>query len=166
MNEYWAPLEEFPLYQISDQGRILNLKTGRILKSSFTSSGVEKVGLFKEGHQYVRSVSVLIAETFIEKPTLLCDTPIHLNGDKLDNRALNIAWRPRWFAWKHARQFLTVDERNLTIPVVDIRTSRGYPNINQAVVEHGLLFEDVWRSIHSGSTTYPYGQIFEIVFKN
>ena len=63
------------------------------------------VGLFRDQEQYKRSVALLVAKAFLKQPSEFFDTPINLNGDRLDNQVINLMWRPRWFAIKYNRQF-------------------------------------------------------------
>jgi hypothetical protein len=105
--EVWRTIYEFPRYSISNEGRVRNDDTGRLMRLSHNQYNILYVGLVSGRRQYKRSVAVLVAEAFLPdyERTEPFDTPIHLNGDKADCRAHNLMWRPFWFAVKYHRQF-------------------------------------------------------------
>lgn len=159
----WKPLQDFPNYVISSFGDIVNVTSGRWMSQSNTTQGVRKVGLIKGTRQYTRSVSVLVAETFVSGRDTLCDTPIRLDGDRTNNRADNLAWRPRWFAWEYAHQFSTINENAHIGPIRDIGSGKRYMDIYEAAIVNGLLFKDIRRSIVMGDPCFPTHQRFEMV---
>ena len=54
MTETWLPCREFPDYEVSSEGKIRNIYTGRILKTNINDKGYEIVCLRKDGKQYTR----------------------------------------------------------------------------------------------------------------
>lgn len=166
MGELWVPIKEFPSYSISSYGRVVNEDTKRPIKRSFTKQGALKVGLVRGGTQYTRSVTVLVAEAFVEGKTDVFNTPIHLDGDHMNNNAENLAWRPRWFAWQHTRQFTQVDKYKGRGPIREVGKRRVYVDVVDAAIMNGLLFEDIWRSIQINKSTFPTWQQFEVVPDN
>lgn len=73
--EIWQIIKGFEnLYKVSTCGRIKSLGNGkstnsstkkeRILKTNYSSTGYEKIKLFKDGKRYYYSVHRLVAETF------------------------------------------------------------------------------------------------------
>ena len=50
--EIWKPLKNFPSYNGSTEGRIMNIKTQRILKTFLNNDGYSQVCLRKNGKQY------------------------------------------------------------------------------------------------------------------
>src|SRR5262245_2607454 len=97
-DEMWAPIEDFPDYSVSNQGRIRSDRFDRVLAVSLTQYGLVQVGLRRGHTQHNRSVPLLVAKAFVPEVPGPFDTPINLNGDREDNRAANLKWRPRWFA--------------------------------------------------------------------
>lgn len=163
MDEIWVVIEEFPNYHVSDHGRVLNADTGRILAESRTKTGTLKIGLVMGGKQYTRSVCVLVAEAFVEGRSEVFNTPIHLDGNPQNNFQDNLIWRPRWFAWKYARQFREHIPGQSQGPIVDTVLGGVYVDMWEAALSNGLLVEDVWKSVHSQKPTFPTWQMF--VFK-
>lgn len=163
MDEIWCRLDEFPSYSISSLGRVLNEDTKKELKQSCTSQGASKVGLVRGGRQHTRSVKVLVAEAFVEGRSEVFDTPIHLDGDPLNNAVDNLAWRPRWFAWRYSRQFVEETIYHGRGPIIDVHDKMIYPTVFDVAVVNGLLVEDVWKSIVKKGETFPTWQQFELV---
>src|SRR5690606_10066014 len=87
MNEFWEPLEDYPGYEISDQGRVRNTKTGRILKVADNGSNCMIVNLQRFGRSHVCQIRWLVARICLDVPYDLDSIPQHKNGDYRDCRA-------------------------------------------------------------------------------
>lgn len=170
MTEFWLQVKDFPdaynedfiqrfsNYNVSNLGRVRNVVTDRIIKLSRTKQGAVKVGLYDgNGKQYTRSLKLLVAHAFVPGYTHdLFNTPIHLDGDQVNCNADNLIWRPRWFAWKYARQFENIDEYVNRGPIYDCDTSLRYNNIAEAAMRLGLLCKDIHiASIVYGNPVFP-----------
>lgn len=163
MNLEWVTIEEFPNYLLSNTGDVVNKNSGRWMSQSQTKQGVVKIGLVRGDRQFTRSVGVMVAEAFVFGKSDLCNTPIHLDGDRTNNRADNLAWRPRWFAWEYAHQFSSVDENAHLGPIRDLESGRRYLDVYEAAIINGLLFKDIRKSLVMGEPTFPTLQHFEMV---
>lgn len=164
LDTIWTVIDEFPNYSISNFGDVLNESTRRILRQSTTQHGAAKVNIYDCGQQFTRSVTVLVAEAYVEGKTILFDTPIHLDANQLNNRSDNLMWRPRWFAWQYTRQFQKIPPYCFGDPVMEIQERISYKNIYEACITNGLLFKDVWKSItvfNPVNSAWPTGQIFD-----
>ena len=162
-DEHWKTIIEFPEYKVSDQGRVLNTSNNRVLRESVTQSGVVKIGIVKGGTQFTRCVPLLVADTFVEGRDDIFNTPIHLDGDSRNNRADNLLWRPRAFAWKFTRQFTDIPAKYKKGPLVDIETGVQYKDVVEAAKVNGLLFEDVLKTITIQKPAFPTWQTFAFV---
>jgi hypothetical protein len=94
MNETWKNVVGFEgYYQVSDQGRVKRIDSGRILKTAAGGRGYPIVQLSKEGKHKTTTVHRLVAIAFIGFPDnpLLTDVH-HKNCDKIDARLLNLEW--------------------------------------------------------------------------
>jgi len=163
LEEHWEVIHDFPTYSVSDLGNVMNNKTVRDMHLTLTRQGDVKVGLVKAGKQYTRSVKVLVAEAFVPGEDDLFDTPTQLDGHQHNNRADNLVWRPRWFAWKYTRQFSESSSNNNAGPIFDMDTRERYADVYEAATVNGLLFKDVWRSINLGLPCFPTHQVFAFV---
>lgn len=166
MSEEWRPIPEFPNYHISNYGQVYNTRDQRIMRTSLNNYGHVKITL-KSPHsseRFTRQVSVLVAEAFIEPPNWMCDCVIILDGDYSNVAANNLAWRPKWYAWKYTHQLKVrqpVHYHNLIIYNEDL--DFHYKSIVEAGMIEGLLFDDIWRSTYTGAEIFPYGHVYSVV---
>jgi len=93
-DENWLPIAETDgLYEVSDQGRVCKYKDGRRVLLKINYSGpYGKVGLYPKGTTgLTRQVHRLVCEAFHGTPKDF-EVVRHLNGNRYDNRASNLAW--------------------------------------------------------------------------
>jgi hypothetical protein len=100
--EVWKPLvfsgskELRNRYAVSSLGRIASYKTdvhedGKLLNGSLTT-GYRTLNLHRPGHKGTLYIHRELAKLFIKKPTQRHKFVVHINHDKLDNRAKNLRW--------------------------------------------------------------------------
>ena len=92
MTELWRPVVGWEQqYLVSDQGRVQNRRTGRILRQCLLDGRYRALGLRKNGIAKMRKVHHLVAEAFIgPRPEgLWC---LHRDDDKENNSAANLYW--------------------------------------------------------------------------
>lgn len=94
--EEWRPVVGFDgHYSVSSLGRLRSDKTGKYLSlNSLMASGYVKASLHRDGVREQTSVHRVVAKAFLDNPEGL-DEVNHLNGDKTDNRVINLAWCSR-----------------------------------------------------------------------
>lgn len=93
-NEQWRSIEGFENYLVSNKGRIMNGKTGRILRPRDNGHGYEIVWLCKDGKGTNKHVHRLVGEAFIDNPNDL-ETINHIDQDKHNNNVENLEWLSR-----------------------------------------------------------------------
>jgi|SRR5205809_296757 len=163
MTENWKRIEFFPEYSVSDHGRIRTNKSDRILALNENQYGLVQVGLMANGKQYHRSVPLLVAKAFLPKVEGPFDTPINLDGDRHNNYAENLAWRPRWFAIKYNQQFRRPYENPIFSRIMDLKTGEISENSFDCAQRYGLLEQDLVLSILNRTYVWPTYQEFGIV---
>lgn len=90
MAEKWKAIDDFPRYEVSTEGRVRNVDTGRVLKAEMTIWGYNRVTLYAEPCKAVHKVvHRLVAEAFIGKSGLQVN---HKNENKTDNRVENLEY--------------------------------------------------------------------------
>lgn len=139
----------------------MNQETGRLLSFLQNQTGNVHVGLIRNKVQYKRSVPLLVANAFVAKPPHRreFDTPINLDGDRYNNRAVNLMWRPRWFARKYFAQFES-DVRGIFGPIQDTITKEVFESTWEAAIKFGLLEKDIVLSIMNRTYVVPSFQTF------
>lgn len=100
MTERWEPIRGFDGYEVSDLGRVRSLdrddsigrpRSGRILRPAPGGSGYLTVRPSTNARPVTRTVHSLVLEAFVgARPDGM--EACHLNGNKLDNRAVNLRW--------------------------------------------------------------------------
>ena len=164
MEEIWVDIEGYSNYLVSNYGTIYNRRTEKFMSLSKTMQGDLKVTLVaKDGQRVTRSVRVLVAEAFVQKPfpegderNEYCDTVIVLNHNKNHVSANNLSWRPNWFAHRYARQINERIPNEYYNDVKNVHTGAVYSSILEVCEKEGLLLKDVYRSVTFGDPVYPY----------
>lgn len=164
ITDQWVGIEDFPGYSVSPSGHVRKDSSNHILHIRVNQYGVPYVGLMREGrrHQCVRSLPRLVATAFIPQPNDVFDTPINLNGNRIDCRVENLMWRPRWYAIYYANQFEDRYENAIDTRIRDVDTGDVYPNSLAVACVNGLLERDVVLSILNNTLTWPTYQQFVI----
>lgn len=92
--EQWVMCALAPKYDVSTMGRVRNARTGKVLKLLWNDVGYARVALrTHKGKKYLR-VNRLVLISFrgyshVKERTQCA----HLNGDKVDNRLINLDWK-------------------------------------------------------------------------
>jgi hypothetical protein len=163
MNDEWVPVWEFPEYSVNSFGQVRKASTKRILTVRINQYGVPYVGLMDGWHQRIRSLPRLVALTFIPQPNPIFDTPINLDGDRINCRVDNLLWRPRWYAVHYVNQFKARYHNPIDAPVREIDSREEFPNSLAAACRYGLLEREVVLSILNITPVWPTYQQFELV---
>lgn len=159
--ERWTEISDFSGYSVSDHGRVKNLAKDVCLKISINTKGLAMVGLMQRGIQKKRSVPLLVASTYLRPhPNPEFDTPINLDGDKMNNHYENLEWRPLWFARRYTRQFID-GHPTYDGPIEDVETHVQYESSMHAATAHGVLDIEVYMSMEQqAGYVWPTNQIF------
>lgn len=79
------------IYQISNDGRVLNVKTGRVRKNKVAKNGYCIIDLWRDCQSKWFRVHRLVAEAFVENPNDL-DVVMHKDNNKSNNIYSNLIW--------------------------------------------------------------------------
>jgi len=137
MNTIWADIPGLKGYQACEEGlvrsvdRLLTYSTG----ATHLHKGQLLLGWIETGYLRIRAKSryyfihVLIAKTFIPNPKRK-KTVNHKNGDKLDNRKVNLEWNTQKENNEHARNVLNKPGGHFT-KIIDTKTRQTFDSIKE-----------------------------------
>lgn len=92
MDEIWKPIKEYKdLYEVSNTGKVRNIKTKYILNPYKTNKGYYYANLCINKKSKGIGIHRLVALNFIDNPENKPQVN-HINGIKADNRAENLEW--------------------------------------------------------------------------
>lgn len=156
----WTTVVGFPDYEIHDSGVVRRLKSGREVSASINQQGNPYVGLSRDLVQYKRSLALLVAMSFLDRPpNTRFDTPIHLDGNKTNCSADNLMWRPRWFAIKYHQQFWN-GKRGFIVPIYEVNTGETFPTSWEASLKYGLIDQEILVAAINRTVVFPTGMHF------
>lgn len=156
----WKRVTGFPNYEVSDWGAVRRLNSDRTIAVPLNQQGNPYVGLSRDGEQQKRSLALLVAMTFLDRPpNSRFDTPIHLDGDKTNCAADNLMWRPRWFAIKYHQQFYN-GKRGFIVPVFEVNSGETFPTSWEAALKYGLIDQEILTAAINRTVVFPTGMHF------
>lgn len=132
MVNVWKVINEFPKYSVSDDGRVRNNKTGKILSPCADTNGYLSVGLYRDGKRSTKRIHRLVAEAFIPNPLNLHDIN-HRDGNKSNNDKSNLEYCTRSYNMLHSSRTLGKKPRKpIKNPIVCVESKEVYENIEAA----------------------------------
>ena len=155
--EIWKPLRNFPSYNGSSEGRIMNIRTQRILVPQINEKGYEQVTLRKNNKHHTVRVHKVIAETFLgEHPGM---DVRHLDLDRRNNRVENLYWSTRQETV--ASSFERGDRLpNRRTPIRVIETGETYESVTACSRATGCARSDIFKNM-AGTVPHVKGLHFE-----
>ncbi len=66
--EHWASIDGYLNYQVSWFGRVVNTKTGRILRARICPQGYQRVNLYIDGKPKTHTIHQLVAREWVRNP--------------------------------------------------------------------------------------------------
>ncbi len=156
--ENWKHIKEYPKYEISDLGRVRNIKSGRFNKPAMHGGNLGRqyqfVDLYDHGKHKMFDIHRLVALHFIRSVGGKNEVN-HKNGIKTDNRVENLEWVDSSENKKHAYAHGLIKQtkgkrgQNITLVVKRNLWSHGYnvTRINRSIFGCDLLVENKYRII-------------------
>lgn len=93
--EIFKQIKEYPMYSVSNQGRVKKNSDEKIMKPSKMRNGYMVINLFTgDGRRKKELIHRLVAITFIPNERH-CPEVNHINGIRNDNRVENLEWVTR-----------------------------------------------------------------------
>lgn len=132
MTERWKIIEEYPLYMVSNLGRIKNIETGHILIGGFDRDGYRQVTLQAGSKQVCRRICRLVAIAFIPNPNNL---PCVNHKDEIKTNDCD--WNLEWCTYKYNN---TYGDRlkSFSTSVWCVELQRMFKSMREAEKETGV----------------------------
>ena len=158
-NERWVDIPGYEgIYQVSDQGRVMNVVRGRQLKLHINGSGYIQVTLQKQGQRKYPLVHRLVAQAFIPNPESRPQVN-HINGVKCDNRKSNLEWCTMSENLWHRHNILN-QPGGRSRPVLCINTGQKYPSATEAAAACGVSRQSVLGICHGQQKTTRKNKLY------
>lgn len=90
----WKQYKKIPRYEVSEDGKIRNSKTGRILKTAIDDKGYKKVSLHENGRQHTVKVGRMVADTYYDGYDNGLDVT-YKDGDRSNCHYTNLEYKTR-----------------------------------------------------------------------
>lgn len=87
----WKTIENYPNYKISNNGLVMSIKTGKIMKGTLKKSGYLQIDLWNNGTISWFLIHRLVALSFIPNPDNKPQVN-HIDEDKQNNNINNLEW--------------------------------------------------------------------------
>lgn len=151
-NEEWLPVKDFPNYVISSKGRIMNIKTKRILKNCKSNSGgYYEVNLYKQNKGHTTRIHTLVYTHFYNDFDLDGYVINHIDGNKNNNNKENLEKVTYTKNLNHALYTIKTNPIAKSVNQLDIDGNfiKTYPSISEAKRQTGI--NNISRAIHNSS---------------
>lgn len=161
MEEKWNQSKEFDNYEVSDEGRIRNKRTGRILKTQTNKKGYESLTLRKDGKQYTRMVHKVVADTFMDISDNRLEVT-HRDRNRRNNRLDNLELKTRSEiirdTYKNGRE-----QKHRMRAVRCVETGEEWRSIKEASEATGLNKDSISKCVNNPAVKTRDGRHFEPV---
>lgn len=91
IQELWIKIKNFSNYEISNEGRVKNMETNRILNGWLKNSKHTVLLIDDDGKKRDKIIAYLVAENFIDNPYNYNKIE-HIDGNKTNNYFTNLRW--------------------------------------------------------------------------
>jgi len=133
LSEEWKDIKDYENYEVSDQGRVRNKKTGRILKPWKCTSGYLEVYLASNGKHEVKLIHRLVAQSFLSNPNNYPQVN-HRDEDKTNNTVDNLEWCTSQYNANYGSRNKKVSESR-SIPILQLDLKGNFISEYESGVE-------------------------------
>lgn len=156
--EIFREIKEYPLYSISNEGRVLKNATRKVMKPSKKANGYMQINLFTcDGRRKKEYVHRLVALTFIPNSEGL---PVvnHIDGIRDNNVVSNLEW---------VTQRENVDKssvpKRVRVSQKNGKVVGEFASIQAACLGLGLTGSNVSACLHGSRQKSHKGYVFELI---
>jgi len=149
--EHWKSIKGFEKYEVSNHGRIKNVKRGTIRKARLNWNGYFDLRLYSEKSERSFLVHRLVAIAFIPNPHLKNQVN-HIDSNKQNNNVENLEWVTEQENTAHAVKNnlypLGEDNANAKLKerdIISIRESVGLFSVRQLAEWHNVSVTTIER---------------------
>lgn len=147
--EEWRQSKDMKNYEVSNEGRVRNSETKRIINPTVNSHGYEVITLYDNGIKHTKRVHRLIASNFFNEDLNEYDVK-HKDRNKLNNRVDNLRLKKRYGSRNKKR-----------IRVVE--TGEVYESITECSKDLGVSISVISKMINGCCFGSKTGYHFEVV---
>lgn len=157
-DEIWEEIQGFEgLYAVSNKGRVMNLKSGKVLKNRIDSFGYAMVYIHKgDGKPKNIKVHKLVAKTFIPNPDKLPQIN-HIDECKTNNNVENLEWVSASQNVRHSAHQQSCCINQLTL---DGELVKAWDSLSQIERDTGY-FKQAINQVCKGKYKQRYGYCWE-----
>lgn len=135
--EEWRRTRESNIYEVSNEGRVRNRRTGRIMKTSVSSQGYEILQLHYDGTAHTHRVHRLEMDTFYDGDHTGMDVN-HIDGNKRNNNINNLEFCDRSANIRHAFQIGLKNSNHRKCKVKIIETGKTFDSLTECASYLGV----------------------------
>ena len=159
MEERWNSSKEFDNYEVSDEGRIRNKRTGRVLKTNKNDKGYEVVSLSEDGKKYTKRVHKMVANSFMDIQDKQLEVT-HKDRNRRNNRLDNLELKTRSEiirdTYKNGRE-----QKHKMRAVRCVETGEEWRSIKAASEATGLNKHSISKCVNNPAVKTRDGRHFE-----
>ena len=133
--ETFVKIDGFEKYEVSNLGKVRNIKSGRILKPYLNKDGYLKHNLYGYGKQKYLLLHRIVATAFIDNPEEKPQVN-HIDENKLNNDLSNLEWCTVRENLVHGTRMKRIAEKNFK-KVIQLDLNDNVLNVFESIKQAG-----------------------------
>ena len=164
IDEDWKDIKGYEgLYQVSNLGRVMTVKSKRLRKINMTHDGYCKINLSSNGESHWFRVHRLVAQAFIPNPEHKPEVN-HIDEDKTNNNVDNLEWVTRKENANHGTLYGRLSKINGT-SIICVESGVTYDSMSQCARLMKIQQSSISQML-SGKRKSAGGYTFKLKEKN